>query len=278
MYNHRIIRSKNSVVSSISSLSDAEIEQAAPSIFSEGQHQSRSDRYEFISTIDVLNGLKKEGFLPYSVSQTRARSENQNYTKHMVRLRPIDQKIDDVANEIILVNSHNGTSSYRMFSGCFRFICLNGMISGDMNTDIRIRHTGNAIHNVIEGAYTIIKDFDRMNETREAMKNIRLSNDAQLQFAKAALCSRYGLDSDNNIQSPINEYGILRVNRREDRENTLWNTFNTVQENMIKGGVRYTTENHRRVSTKPVRNIDNNIKLNQALWILGETEINKHKA
>ena len=35
---------------------------AAPSIFAAGKHESRSERYAYIPTIDVLRGLQKEGF------------------------------------------------------------------------------------------------------------------------------------------------------------------------------------------------------------------------
>lgn len=31
-------------------------------------------------------------------------------------------------NEIILINSHNGTSYYQMLAGMFRFVCMNGLV------------------------------------------------------------------------------------------------------------------------------------------------------
>lgn len=43
----------------------------APSIFSLNPHQSRSDRYTCIPTIDILNALRKEGFEPFNICQTR---------------------------------------------------------------------------------------------------------------------------------------------------------------------------------------------------------------
>ncbi|EEF6566847.1 DUF945 domain-containing protein, partial [Salmonella enterica] len=32
--------------------------------------------------------------------------------------------------EIILLNSHDGSSSYQMVPGLFRFICTNGLVCG----------------------------------------------------------------------------------------------------------------------------------------------------
>jgi hypothetical protein len=48
-------------------LDNDQIMRVAPSIFAQGAHESRSQRYTYIPTIDVLNGLHKEGFQPFMV-------------------------------------------------------------------------------------------------------------------------------------------------------------------------------------------------------------------
>lgn len=50
-----------------SPLSDDQIRRVTPSIFADGKHQSRSDRYTYIPTVDVLRGLRHEGFQPFMV-------------------------------------------------------------------------------------------------------------------------------------------------------------------------------------------------------------------
>ena len=50
-------------------LSEDQMRQAAPSIFADGKHASRSERYTYIPTIDVLRGLRREGFEPFMVAQ-----------------------------------------------------------------------------------------------------------------------------------------------------------------------------------------------------------------
>ena len=92
----------------------------APSIFAETPHESRSQRYSYIPTATVLSELRQEGFLPFMVCQTRVRNEDRReYTKHLIRLRHASQINGDEANEIILLNSHDGTSSYQMLAGQF---------------------------------------------------------------------------------------------------------------------------------------------------------------
>lgn len=68
-------------------LSEDQMRAAAPSIFAEGKHESRSERYTYIPTIDVLRGLRKEGFEPFMVAQGHSRIEGKTeYTKHMIRI------------------------------------------------------------------------------------------------------------------------------------------------------------------------------------------------
>ena len=69
-------------------LSDDQIRAVAPSIFADTPHESRSERYSYIPTAAVLTELRKEGFQPFMVTQTRVRDEGKReHTKHMLRLR-----------------------------------------------------------------------------------------------------------------------------------------------------------------------------------------------
>ena len=103
-------------------LEEDQMRRAAPSIFAQGKHASRSERYAYIPTVEVLRGLRREGFQPFMVAQSQSRIEGKtDYTKHMIRLRHAGQvNAKPEANEIILINSHDGASSYQMLAGVFR--------------------------------------------------------------------------------------------------------------------------------------------------------------
>jgi hypothetical protein len=116
-------------------LTDDQIHRVAPSIFADAPHESRSQRYAYIPTAAVLTELRKEGFQPFMVTQTRVRDEGKReHTKHMLRLRHASQINGAEANEIVLLNSHDGTSSYQMLAGMFRFVCSNGLVCGEQQT------------------------------------------------------------------------------------------------------------------------------------------------
>lgn len=244
-------------------LTDDQLFRVAPSIFADDKHSSRSDRYAYIPTIEILDGLRKEGFQPFMAAQSRSRIEGKSeFTKHMIWLRKADQIIADEVPEIILINSHDGTSSYQMLAGMFRFVCHNGMVTGDTIQDIRIPHRGNITDNVIEAAYTIVDDFEDAAEDMEVMKSLQLTPGQQEVYAQAALSLKY------DDYAPIEPPQLLTARRSEDRQGSIWSTFNRVQENLIKGGLRGKTANGKRTRTREVKSIDNDVKLNKALWIL----------
>ena len=93
------------------------------------------------------------GFQPFTVTQTRVRNEDRrDFTKHMIRFRHAGQiNARGEANEIILLNSHDGTSSYQMLAGMFRFVCSNGLVCGDTVADVRVPHKGDVTAQVVEG-------------------------------------------------------------------------------------------------------------------------------
>ena len=157
-------------------LTEDQMRRAAPSIFAQGKHASRSERYAYIPTIDVLRGLQKEGFEPFMVAQGQSRIEGKaEFTKHMIRMRHAEQvQTKPEANEIILINSHDGASSYQLLCGQFRYVCHNGLVVGDVVQDIRTPHRGNAQGEVIEGAFRVLEQFDTAEEHTEAMKALQL--------------------------------------------------------------------------------------------------------
>jgi hypothetical protein len=249
-------------------LANEEIASVAPSIFATEKHGSRSERYTYIPTIHVLEKLRSEGFMPFMACQARTRVEGKReHTKHMLRLRYASEIASSEANEIILLNSHDGTSSYQMLAGTFRFVCCNGMVSGDTLNDIRITHKGNIVDNVIEGAFRVVEDFERIDSHIEDMKLLQLDEGEQLAFARAALALKYDPHGES---APVTEQQILAPRRHEDVGGDFWKTFNRVQEKMLKGGVRGLNSDRKRVTTRAVTGIDQDLRLNRALWVLTE--------
>ena len=244
-----------------------ELAHYVPSVFSEEKHESRSERYTYIPTITLLDNLQREGFQPFFACQTRVRDLNKrDHTKHMLRLRREGQITGKQVPEIILLNSHDGSSSYQMLPGLFRAVCQNGLICGESFGEVRVPHKGNVVEKVIEGAYEVVGVFDRIEEKRDAMQSLVLPPPARQALAQAALTYRYG-----DEHQPVTTADILTPRRREDYGKDLWSAYQTIQENMLKGGISGRSAKGKRIHTRAIHNIDTDIKLNRALWVMAET-------
>ena len=132
---------------------------------------------------------------------------------------------------------------------------------------MRIPHRGKVAERVIEGAYEVLQKFELADHSREAMRAITLDTREQEVFAHAALALRY---DDPDQPAPITEAQILEARRADDAGPDLWSVFNRVQEALTKGGLPGRSAQGRNLRTRPVRGIDQNLKLNRALWLLAE--------
>lgn len=269
-------------------LTEADLMKLAPSLFATEAHHSRSDRFAPVPTIDIVRGLQREGFEVFSAQQAKTRdASKRDFTKHMVRLR--NPSFRQMANgdtfEIVLINGNDGSSAYRMMPGFFRFVCSNGLIVGETLNEIRVRHSGNAMHDVIEGAYTVLEQAPAVVDRVDAFRQTSLTRDEAIAFATAAHTLRFpnaGLDKEDPAfaPAPVDAMRLLSARRQADmnERSNLWGVFNVVQENVIRGGQRGWVErrdergrvNVRRASTRAVAGIDGNRDLNRALWTLAE--------
>lgn len=257
------------------------------SVFAEGKASTRSDRYVHIPTSALVERLAKEGWLPTKVSEQRVRNElRQGFQKHMIRFRRFDGtqptlRVGDSFVELVLVNSHDGSSAYQLDAGLFRLVCSNGLVVADsMFESLKFKHQGFDPREVIEASYRVIDDVPRIQEDVAEMQAVVLSKDEQLAFADAAIDLRF-----ENRESAPQPSALLTPRRRDDVKDDLWTTYNRIQENVIeRGGLRQppiihkellpsgrTIDHIRRRTTRPVKGIDDNVKLNKALWTLAES-------
>jgi hypothetical protein len=270
-------------------LTDSQIASIAPSVFATQPHHSRSDRYAHIPTSRVLEGLRANGFAPVKVQVARVRlSDRAGFEKHMIRFRQTDtaiaRAVGDIFPEVVLTNSHDGSSVYNLMAGLFRLVCLNGMVvaEGPNNGSIRVRHSGkNIVDEVVDGSFRVIEQAQKSIEAANRWSQIQLSAPEQMALAVSAHQVRFG-NAEGIIDTPIQPMQLLTPRRFEDQKNDLWTTFNRIQENSVKGGLhavaRRPDGRRRRVSSREVKGIDGNVNLNRALWQLAEFMANAKTA
>lgn len=259
----------------MSSINLENLKKRVPSVFTESGSNKTSDKYKHISTANIVNGLLHEGFVPTWATQCRTRlADKRDFTKHMMRFRHVNARptASGLYPEIVLINSHDGLSSYRLMAGVFRLVCSNGLIAGNTYDEIRVRHQGDILGNVIEGTYRVIEDSKKMIGSAERMSTIALSNPEKKFFAEAAHSIRF---ENSSMSEAIEAVKLLSPRRSvEINKDDLFTVFNIAQENLIKGGVYGYAKDangyQKRVRTRAINSIDQNTILNRALWSLAE--------
>ena len=151
-----------SAISGREALDNEALFRHVPSIFARKPHDSRSERYVYVPTIDIVEQLRREGWFPFFAVQAVPRNGNRRgHAKHMLRMRRDDGIDKPAAAEVIIVNSHDGTSAYQMFAGMLRFVCTNSMIAGERFEEVRVSHKGGIEDRIIDGVYTVSRETSR---------------------------------------------------------------------------------------------------------------------
>lgn len=253
-------------------LSNDQLFRIAPSIFAQAADAQRSERYRFVPTIEVVDSLRGEGFFPVKASASRCKDDQGvDYVKHSIRFRREQDmntkmaKVGQVLPEIALTNSHNGTSGFIVDPALLRLVCSNGLVVSDSQGSLRYRHGGrdDLTGRILEGVFSIVEDFPLIADKIDEWSSIELSNDQRLAFARAALPLRF--DDTSGVVADQ----LLSPRRYGDGKPDLFTTFNVVQENLIRGGLRMKRNaNGRSNTTREIKSVDRDLKLNRALWTL----------
>ena len=228
-----------------------------------------SGKYSVASTAQVLEVLQGHNWLPIGYHQKKANSPLRSGKQtHTVLLGNPELQDGQTLPRIMLKNSHDGTGSLQLLSGLFERICANGLVVGASAEDVRITHRSITESKILEGVSSAVRSLGSALHLSERMRAVNLDRQQQLDFAQEAIEMLWDGDKYAMMSSHL-----LFNHRKEQSVPTLWNTFNTVQESVIRGGVKQYRANGSRGTTRPITAIDRNISTNRALWDLAERRL-----
>jgi len=249
-----------------------------PSALTQVPSNHLSNHYRFIPTTEVIDLLGDQGWLPTQAVQTRSRKGNESkspFKKHMIRFRneeniKIAREIGDTHPEILLTNSHDGSSSFKFHVGLFRLVCSNGLVIADKTFDqFRVMHKGFQSEDIMNVVGMTTEKIPSVVGKVQSMMSKELTLTQQYDFAKMVADQRWGEDKMIDVNQ------MLSIRRQEDAGNDLWSVFNRVQENMLQGGTLIVTPKDngsvRRSRSRAIRSIEQNLEVNKMLWSLSES-------
>ena len=245
-----------------------------------------SERFNNITTSDVMSTLKTLEWEPYSMKAVKSRNmERRPYAKHLVMLKRPNENLTSgsISPRINLRNANDGTASFEIFAGFYRMICSNGLMVGFHYATSKIRHSLalDKLQGAVEEAVkTTENQFTRATSQIESWQNIRLTENQRLNFSEYAVNLRWGgLLIKNNttyeVQTEMRERAksLLQIRRSEDNSPSLWETFNVIQENVMNGGFLINSPRMfrgniqmRSVRSRRLGNIAESVKINRLLW------------
>lgn len=259
-------------------LTNDQLVASAPSVGALSPIAGVSDRYTFIPTLDVVDLMRDVGWFPISVNESRTISPGHaGYQRHSIRFSHEGTALNLGRErlDILLVNSHNRGSAFKLIASLWRMICGNGLMVASKFANFSHKHVGFSQNDFVQSAQAIAGSAGEISNRIDDMKAIEMSPDERGIFAQAA----HGLVYDEPENAPIAPERLLQERRYDDAGKDLWTTYNVIQENVIKGGIKGvnpdTTKRTRRgylrkQTTRPVKAIDRDIKLNKALWTMTE--------
>lgn len=259
-------------------LSRDEIRRKCPIAFCTEPTRPVSEKYVVANTMTVVDDLEKLGWKPVDARQRKNIKKSPDgslvpsqYSLHAIVFQNPDTYITKTVDgkeeiesypQIILWNSFDGSCSFRFMVGCFRVVCSNGLVIADSEfADVRIRHIHYTFDQMRQVVQDAMKQVGIQIKKMDAMEKVELTKEQQIRMAYEFLKIR-------DVKGEMNDEGIeaiLKPNRPEDEGNSLWTVFNTLQENMTKGGFRV-TKNDKSRKVRPVKSFIKDLTMNQEMW------------
>jgi hypothetical protein len=228
------------------------------------KYEKLSTAYQLIDTKDVVNTMRDNGFVVTQTFNLKPRKRDPRVVKHLLRMRhrSLMETVNGSIPEIIVINSHDGSTTLRMECGIYRMVCANGLIIKSSTAySSRIRHINVTPEIVMAESMKVIESARESARRTELFMNKIISPVEQKEFAMRAIEMR-GMHVD--VEQ------VLRPRRSEDAGNDLWRVFNRIQENIMKGGLEGLSESGRRIRTQGLNSMGPVFRTNVNLWAMAE--------
>ena len=251
-------------------LSNSEIRQIAPSVFTDKPSSNVSQHYTHIPTSRVIEDMRTLGWDVVDAKQVKARA-SQGTQKHLVVFRNPDVVVngedgDTVWPQILLTNSHDGKNAFQFQAGLFRLVCENGLVISTQDFEkVKMRHMGYTFEELQTQIRTMVERLPLTVDSMNKMKQIRLNEEQMVEFATQALKTRFNEKQINRLNIDVNQ--LLEVDRDEDKGDDVWVVFNRIQEKLLNGDFNYITGNKVRKARK-IKNFQQDARVNAELFDL----------
>jgi len=241
------------------------IRTTVPSVFSTSADPKMSDKYTFVPTMEILENFDREGWKLYSAKQIGQGS----YSSHELRLRNGElPQVGDSLVEAVIRNSHNGMSTFSVSAGLFRLVCSNGLtVPTSVADTISVKHMRVDMGTVRQITDQFAERLPIIQRSVGKMETTFLDEAKLVDFVNKSAMIRW----EKGSLPKIDIEAFLNPEREGDVGNSVWKTFNVIQEKFVRGGMKYNSKKGRVVSMRELKNFHSINKINTNLWELAES-------
>jgi hypothetical protein len=241
------------------------LKEITPSVFATSPSPKMSQKYTFVPTMDIVENFDREGWKVYSAKQV-GRGQ---FAQHELRLRNGElPNVGDSLIEAVIRNSHNGLSTFSVSAGLHRLVCSNGLtVPTSIADSISVRHMKFDVDMVKEITEQFADRLPLIQRSVGKMETTLLNEEKLIDFVNKSALVRW----EKGVVPRIDVEDFLRPERDGDVGNSVWKTFNIIQEKFVRGGLKYKSGKGRLVTMKELKNFQNINKINTNLWELAES-------
>lgn len=233
-----------------------------------------SARYRVADTAEIVSELETLGWELAAVTSKARNKTPSEVTKHGLRMSLPAPKAPSALvkayamPQLVLQNSHDGTSALNIRAGLYTFACANQAVVGDTLAYIRILHRDYTRELLLDSVSDMMRRLPAVFDEVERWKGIQLASEQAREYNTAAMALRFNA---NDLTHQLRTFA--RTRRVEDQGLSLYAVYQKAQESLLRGGDRVDVVNPRTLRvenrrTRPVSAIAANVRLNTRLWDL----------
>jgi hypothetical protein len=226
-----------------------------------------SSKYKFISSSFLKEKLETNGFEFSKLIENKLKKNKevrQGFQKHTLIFNT-NLKTEQGHLQLLVTNSHEGSSSVQFRLGFYRLVCSNGLIVGsNIIPIIRVNHNEKGFNELDKVIEQVVANFQKVKNSIEVMQKVQLTDSQINEF--------YGNVIKLRIPDKKVENFNIEVKRKEDNVKDLFTVFNVIQENLLTTGFRATIDGKER-KIRAIKGHLQSIEINQQLWDMASTMV-----
>lgn len=190
-----------------------------------------------LESFDLLNNIVDESGANFQSAGIFGNGERCWINMKMPETMEVGGGVDAIETYLTCMNSHDGSSAFRIHVTFLRLICTNGMTGFTKGSQITLRHTVNAslkVHEARTALGLVFAQQEEFEKQVEQLLSMKMTDNDYKKFVQELVPDSKKDDSQrkqNSVERVRSELmGLWKAPTQQNVKNTGWAAFNAVAE------------------------------------------------